>query len=133
MLSLMVVPGAAPTRPDGVVLVVEDDPPLRDAICWTLEDERIPHVAVADGGAAIAWLRGHRPAVVLLDIGLPVVDGFGVAEVLRATHGIAVPVIVMTAGTQAAESARRIGAADYLPKPFDIEDLISSLRRAIGR
>jgi DNA-binding response OmpR family regulator len=118
-------------RPARVVLVVEDDPQLRDMIGWTLDDEGIPHVPIPDGGAAVSWLRSHRPAVVLLDIGLPVVDGFGVAEALHAAHGD-VPVIVMTAGTRAVESARRVGAADFLPKPFDLDDLIATVRRALG-
>lgn len=121
------------TPRDARILVVEDDPSVRELIGWALEDEGLPAVAVADGRAAIDWLSKHRPAAVLLDIDLPIVDGFGVAEALRVAHGPGVPVVVMTAGSRAAESARRIGARDFLAKPFDVDEMLNAVGRALGR
>lgn len=133
MLALAAVPGGvAAARRGGSVLIAEDDAAVRDVILWALQDEGIAAVGVADGQAALDWLGGNRPAAVLLDIGLPLVDGVGVAEELRRVHGSDVPVVVMTAGLRAAASAQRIGARDFLAKPFHVEDLIAIVRRLLG-
>lgn len=133
LTTLLGVPdGGTDRSPAGLVLVVEDDPQLRAAISWALEDEDLPHVCLPDGAAAVAWLEEHRPAAVLLDMGLPLVDGFGVAAALRRVHGADVPVVVMTAGSRAAESAQRTGARDFLAKPFEIDDLLATVRRALN-
>ena len=120
-------------RSPDVILVVEDDASVRDLIGWVLEDDGRRVVSMADGRAAVEWLAAHRPAVVLLDIGLPGEDGFGVAEALCTAHGAEVPVVVMTAGSRAAEAARRIGAREFLAKPFEIEDLLGAVARVLGR
>jgi DNA-binding response OmpR family regulator len=117
------------------VLIVEDDPHLRQTIEWTLQDEGYAIALAADGQEALDQARRERPALVLLDMGLPRIDGFGVAEGLRAAYGDGahgVPVVVMTADDRAAEKARRVGAVDYLRKPFDLDELIETVRRAAG-
>jgi len=113
------------------VLLVEDDPGLRRLIAWALEDEALPCVAVADGQQALDWLDTARPALVLLDMGLPLVDGDGVAAGLRARYGEGVPIVVLTADGRAPEKARRVGAADVLRKPFDIEELVARVARLL--
>lgn len=113
------------------VLVVEDDLALRLTIGGVLDDEGIPCDMAADGQQAIDRFSRARPTLVLLDMGLPVVDGYGVADRLRAIYGESVPIIVLTADGRAAEKARRVGAVDHLHKPFDIDDLIRIVRRFI--
>jgi CheY-like chemotaxis protein len=110
------------------VLLVEDDEFVRQTILWTLEDEGIGAMAATDGQEAIGRLEATKPDLVLLDIGLPVVDGFGVADRLRALYGAALPVVVLTADGRAAEKARRVGAVAYLHKPFEIHDLVRTVR-----
>lgn len=118
-----------PTDP---VLIVEDDPAVRLTMEWALEGEELPFASAADGQEAVDWIETTRPGVVVLDIGLPIVDGFGVAERLRARYG-AVPVVVVTADGHAPEKARRVGAVDYLNKPFDVDRFLTAVRGALGR
>lgn len=114
------------------VLVAEDDAGLRQTIEWTLQDEGILVETAPDGEEAIDRLRQFRPALLLLDMGLPRVDGDGVAAGLRSIHGDTVPIVVLTADGHVQEKARRVGAVAYLKKPFDIDDLIETVRRIVG-
>lgn len=114
------------------ILIVEDDPWIRRMVCWALEDEGLQVDEAPDGRAALAALACRRPALVLLDIGLPLVDGYGVAAALRAAYGESVPIVVLTANGHAAESAARVGTADYLAKPFDTVELLAIIRRLLG-
>src|SRR5215213_6131211 len=96
-MTAIPVPSWPGVRPSAPILVVEDDAPLRQTIQWTLEDEGLHIELAVDGEEALAKLRDRRPSLVLLDMGLPRVDGFGVAEGLRALYGETVPIMVMTA------------------------------------
>lgn len=113
------------------VLVVEDDPDLRELIQCVLETEGISVVTAADGQAALEYIEGESPSLILLDRELPTVDGVAVATQLRATHGNTVRIIAMTAASSAAEFARAVGADDYLQKPFDVDVLIAMVRRLV--
>jgi DNA-binding response OmpR family regulator len=115
------------------VLVVEDDPDLRQSIQWVLEDEGLVVQTAANGREALARAVHQQPALVVLDPGLPILDGEAVAAGLREAYGEAVPILTITADDKGAEKARRVGALGYLPKPFDIDDLVSAVRRALGR
>jgi DNA-binding response OmpR family regulator len=68
----------------------------------------------------------------VLDMTLPVVDGYEVARSIRATHGQRVPILVITADGQAAEKAHRVGAYAYVRKPFDVAELVDAVRRGLG-
>ena len=109
------------------VFVVEDDATLREAVRWILEDDGLQVETAEDGGVAIEWLRHHRPSLVVLDMGLPVAGGDQVASALRETHGDRVPILLMTADGRAAEKARRVGAAAYVAKPFELDDLVERI------
>jgi DNA-binding NarL/FixJ family response regulator len=65
-------------------------------------------------------------------MGLPIIDGAGVAAGLHSTYGNTVTILTMTADGRAAEKAQRIGAIGYLSKPFDFDDLINAVRNALG-
>nr|BBH90685.1 hypothetical protein KTC_54360 [Thermosporothrix sp. COM3] len=114
-----------------VVLVVEDDADLRETIQWMLEDEGIAVETAADGREALERALQSKPALVLLDIGLPVIDGHGVAAGLHSAYGDSIAILTMTAGGHAAEKAERMGAIGYLSKPFDLDVLIHSVRSAL--
>ena len=113
------------------ILVVEDDPQVRRTIQWTLEAEGFTVALAEDGRAALDWAQQRRPALLVLDIGLRLVDGYGVAAGVRATHGESVPILVVTADGRAAEKAERTGAFAYLNKPFDLDELVALVRRGL--
>lgn len=110
------------------VLLVEDDAVLRNALRWILEDDGLPIETAEDGGQAVEWLRVNRPALLVLDMGLPVASGEEVAAVLRQVHGSDVPILLMTADGRAREKAERVGARAYFHKPFDLEKLVQQVQ-----
>ena len=114
------------------VLVVDDDPNVRQLIRWALEDEGLAVVAAADGRAALDAIARERPALVVLDMSLPLVDGYGVAAALQRSYGADIPILLITADGRAAEKARRTGARAYLHKPFEVDDLVRAVRRILG-
>ena len=117
-------------RPDEAsVLVVEDDETLREVIQWALQDAGLGVEVVADGREALNWIASRRPSLMVLDVGLPLVSGEGVAAGMRSIHGDDVPILLITADGRAAEKARRVGAFSYLSKPFDLDHLVSVIER----
>ena len=125
-------PGGAGAPSPAPILVVDDDPEIRQMLRWALEDDGLRVETVADGLQAVDTLAQRRPALLILDMGLPGLDGYGVAEVVQATHGAAVPIIVVTADGHAATKARRVGAFAYLAKPFELDQLLSAVHRGLG-
>jgi diguanylate cyclase (GGDEF)-like protein len=118
----------------GRIVVAEDSALLRAVACRTLvEHDYEVHPAV-DGVEALALVRDHRPDVLLCDVTMPKLDGYGVLAALRADPAIAdTPVVFLTSQTrsdQAAEGLRR-GAYDYLRKPFDAVELIARMQAAV--
>jgi DNA-binding response OmpR family regulator len=119
------------TTLDKLILVVEDDFDLRQTILWTLKDEGHEVDEAGDGREAVDRASQRKPALLLLDMGLPVLDGYSVAARLRSLYGDTVLIVTMTADGRAAEKARRIGAAAYLNKPFDLDDLLAIVRQML--
>ena len=115
-------------RSAGPILIVEDDPSLLAAVSEALEDEGYDIVAVSHGRAALEAILSRRPALVLLDMRLPIMNGWDLARELRARE-IALPIVVMTAAQDAAAWAAEIGAAGHLAKPFDLLDLLATVER----
>lgn len=116
---------------DGPVLVVEDDADIRCLICLALEDEGLPVEIAADGRQALDHLADERPALVLLDMSLPGVSGEGVAAGIHRRYDDEVPIVVVSAHASG-EQARRVGAAAYVPKPFDVNDLVDTVQRLLA-
>jgi CheY-like chemotaxis protein len=114
------------------ILVVDDDPRVRLTIQWALEDAGLRVVMAEDGERAVQLAAAASPAVMVLDMTLPVMDGYEVASTVRATHAPSVPILVMTADGHAAEKAERVGAYEYVRKPFDVGDLVDAVRRGLG-
>ena len=113
------------------VLVVDDEPGLRESIAYVLEDEGYAVETAANGQRALALADGHTPDLVLLDLSMPVLDGWGFLRERQGRDGLArVPVVVMsaTAGT-GIEAALALGAEAYLPKPFDFDALVALVER----
>jgi DNA-binding response OmpR family regulator len=112
------------------VVVVEDDPDLREALGYILPLEGFAPVCIADGEAALEYLRhSPSPALVLLDLTLPKVDGAHVREILQRDPRLrAVPVVILSSRIDTQVTARRLGTA-YLTKPFDVPTLVDTVRQ----
>src|SRR5262249_49944509 len=112
------------------VLVVDDDPDMRRAINEVLLDQGLTVDVAGNGGEALDQARHEPPALVILDITLPVLDGYAVADALRQRFGI-LPILAITADGRAPQKARRVGAYAYLRKPFELEDLLTIVAQGL--
>lgn len=116
-----------------LVLVVDDDPDILDAICDILEVEQYRVARARNGLEALERVEAERPAVILLDLMMPVMDGLTFARVLRERNVAAgVPILVISADGNPAR-ASSIGARGYLAKPFDIDTLLGHVGQLTGR
>jgi two-component system KDP operon response regulator KdpE len=115
------------------VVVVEDDTALRRALRTSLRARGFDVFEVASGGEAIVLAADGSVDLVLLDLGLPDMDGLDVLR--RVREFSAVPVIVLTARDRQADKVRALdeGADDYVTKPFDTEELLARMRAALRR
>jgi DNA-binding response OmpR family regulator len=113
------------------ILVVDDDYHLRKTIQLMLEEEGFVVQVAADGQEAVEQATAQRPALMVLDMGLPLFDGDEVAVQVRGRCGSTFPIVLITADGQIREKSRRIGAAAYLRKPFDMDDLIQAVQHAL--
>ena len=115
------------------ILVVEDEMQIARTLRDYLEVAGFEVTVVGDGSAALASARGDRPDLIVLDLGLPSVDGLDVARELRRTS--ATPIVMLTARGE--ESDRivglELGADDYLVKPFSPKELVARVRAVLRR
>ena len=115
------------------VLVVEDDPQLVRALVINLQARRYGVDAAPDGATALRLAAARQPDVVMLDLGLPDMDG---VDVIRALRGwTRVPVLVLSARQASDEKVAALdaGADDYITKPFSMDELLARLRAAVRR
>jgi urea transport system substrate-binding protein len=113
-----------------LVLVVEDDPDVMSTVTDILEFEGYQVEKAANGADGLAILERTQPALIVLDMRMPVLNGWEFAHILKE-RGINVPVVVMTAARDARRWAQEIGAQGYLEKPFQFADLISIVENTI--
>ena len=116
-----------------LVLVVEDDAAIRNLISTTLETYKYKYLTAATGETAIMEAVSHNPDVVLLDLGLPDMDGVEIIRKIRSWSTM--PIIVISARTEETDKIEALdaGADDYLTKPFSVEELLARLRAAFRR
>jgi UDP-3-O-[3-hydroxymyristoyl] N-acetylglucosamine deacetylase len=116
------------------ILVVDDDVRVVRSVEAVLRDEGFDVVAVNGGRDAVTAIERWSPALVLLDVWMPDLDGIEVLERIRAKRKDLPVVVVSGHGTvELAVRATRLGAVDFIEKPFSIDGLLSSVRRALGR
>lgn len=111
---------------DSEILVVDDDPAILMTVADILEFEGYSVCTASNGAEALALLDDVRPRLILLDMRMPVLDGWGFSMILKE-RGFQSPVVVMTAAQDAGRWAKEIEAAAYLAKPFDLNDLLSTV------
>jgi two-component system response regulator MprA len=116
------------------VLVVDDDPDVRDSLRRSLTFEGYRVTTAADGEQALDSVAVARPDVVVLDLQMPLLDGLETCRRMRR-QGNDVPVLMLTArdGTRDRVTGLDAGADDYLPKPFALEELLARLRALLRR
>jgi CheY-like chemotaxis protein len=110
------------------ILVVDDDPEICTLVSMTLADEGYQVETAANGAEALQAIEQVRPRCVLLDMRMPVLNGWDFARELQA-RDLILPIIVMTAADDARRWANEIGAVDCLAKPFDLSDLLMAVER----
>ena len=110
------------------ILVVEDDRSVRNLITTTLETHNYRFLVAKNGEAAIMEASSHNPDIVLLDLGLPDLDGVDVIKKIRTWSNM--PIIVISARSEDTDKIEALdaGADDYLTKPFSVEELLARLR-----
>jgi DNA-binding response OmpR family regulator len=129
--TILSVKQANSASKENVVLIVEDDEDLRYIVQWVLEDEGFVVETAKDGREALDRAMARKPSLVLLDMALPIIDGYGVAAGLHETYGDTITILTMTADGHAAEKAKRVGAIGYVSKPFELDTLVNSVRGAL--
>ncbi|MGW1563463.1 response regulator [Streptomyces sp. NPDC002144] len=115
------------------VLVVEDDPQLVRALVINLQARKYGVDSAPDGATALRLAAARQPDVVMLDLGLPDMDGIDVIKALRGWTRVPVLVLSARQGSEEKVAALDAGADDYITKPFNMNELLARLRAAVRR
>lgn len=115
------------------ILVVEDDSAVRNLISATLQAHNYKYLLASNGETAILEASSHNPDIILLDLGLPDIDGIEIIKKVRSWSNM--PIIVISARSEDSDKieALDVGADDYLTKPFSVEELLARLRVTLRR
>jgi CheY-like chemotaxis protein len=117
----------------GDILVVDDEIDIVNLVVELLQDEGYEVRSAFNGEMALAAIAQQQPAMILMDMYMPQMTGIMLLEHMR-TNGIsAIPVVLMTASPRAAEPLLNMDLVDYLPKPFDIDQLLQCVARNLSR
>ena len=109
------------------VLVIEDDPDMRSLLVLLLEDRGHHVVAASDGREGLDVLRHETPDLILLDMKMPGMDGWEFARRYRAAYQDPSPIVVMTAAEDPRRRAEEVGAAGWLGKPVELDQLYDTV------
>ncbi|MSY36618.1 MAG: response regulator [Actinobacteria bacterium] len=117
-----------------LIMIVDDEPGVRALLRDTLSIAGFETIEASDGMSALTLLRTNKPALMVIDINMPLMDGFELVERLRTTNDLT-PVLMLTARDDKSDIARglKIGADDYVIKPFGIEELVLRIKAILRR
>lgn len=110
------------------ILVIDDDPAILQTVTEILQDEGYEVEQAGNGCEGLNVVDRVEPSLVVLDMRMPVLDGWGFARHIDQ-RGLKLPILVMTAAQDARRWAQEIGAAGYLAKPFDLLELVEAVGR----
>jgi DNA-binding response OmpR family regulator len=115
------------------ILVVDDEPTLRETLAEALDADGFRVITAADGREALAQFREHRPELVVLDLMLPELSGVEVCRILRQESGV--PILMLTAKSSEIDKVLglELGADDYVTKPFSLRELTARIRALLRR
>jgi CheY-like chemotaxis protein len=118
-------------KPRPLVMVVDDDAETRDLVDMLLERAGYDRTIAASGEEAVSLLEQRTPALIVLDLNMPGMDGWSVAALVRKhEHTARIPILVMTGLTQNVENAaRRAGATSFVLKPIDAKRFVKEVKR----
>jgi CheY-like chemotaxis protein len=114
----------------GTILIVDDDPTILDVVADLLDLEGYPVATAANGAEALEALRREPASLVLLDMRMPVLDGWGFARAAREA-GYRAPIVVMSAAHDVRRWAAEVGAVGHIEKPFELHDLLAEVKRVL--
>ena len=114
--------------PERPILIIDDDPAIRTTVADILESEGYTVATAINGADGLQSIDRIVPALVLLDMRMPILDGWGFARALHS-RGVQIPILVMTAAQDARRWAHEINAEGYVAKPFDLIDLLDAVER----
>jgi CheY-like chemotaxis protein len=114
------------------VLVVDDDPAIRRMLDQTLREEGLLVDCAEHGVAALARVHEHPPDLIILDLMMPVMDGWETVDRLREEGYDDIPVIVLTAAPMLPRIRAQFPESPVIGKPFDLSQLISAVQRTLG-
>ena len=112
-------------------MLVEDDADLRVVEQMALFAAGYRVITAAEGAAALRQLAAERPALILLDMRMPGMNGWQFVKALRIEHGHDIPIVVVTAAEDARARAEEVGADDHLAKPFEVDDLLRMVEKHV--
>ena len=117
-----------------MILIVEDEPSIVDILTFNLHKEGYDTLSAGDGETGLRLIREKNPDLVLLDVMLPMLDGFSICRRLRE-EGLGVPIIMLTAREDESDKVfgLELGADDYITKPFSMRELLARVRANIRR
>ena len=118
------------------ILVVDDDPGIRDVVCFALQKAGFATAVAADGEQALARFAAEKPALVVLDILMPELDGVEVCRRLRADpKGRATPIVFLSSKDDEVDRivGLEVGGDDYVAKPFSPRELVARVRAILRR
>jgi CheY-like chemotaxis protein len=114
------------------VLIVEDEEPIREVITDVLRDRGFQPLPAANGAEALRVLETVRPDVVVLDLLMPVMHGWGFMEsYLERTEGKPIPIVVVSVNPALPRSFNRLGVRHIVAKPFDVDALLEAVEQAV--
>jgi CheY-like chemotaxis protein len=115
------------------VLVVDDDDEIRGLLELVLEGEGYEVLIAPNGARALEVADRHRPDLILLDMRMPVMDGWAFAKTYREHPAPHAPIVVMTAAPDAGQRAAEVQADGFVGKPFDLPELVSMVKLSVSK
>jgi CheY-like chemotaxis protein len=113
------------------VLVIDDDDALADVVRQVLRDAGYSVATVRHGAAALELTKHVAPDLILLDLSMPIMDGWSFLGQYRRSGHDGARIVLLTSNAQAPDIAHTLGADGYITKPFDVDDLVAIVRREL--